>query len=538
MNVRGCALVALTTIAVQAGYPQTGPTTIVQSEYIFERAPFPSAHASTIVGGPFLGMPGYYDYSDSGIRDTAAGTETHWWCGDLPGHTTDTILQEQYRLSDWSVTIPERQVLAEGPAGSWDSWLTCNPSVVRGQFVNPFGDGLSYTYAMYYVGIADVSTGNSIGAAFSDDGTTWRKYPTPVLTFPDPGHGYYGYAQPNATVINGRVELLFEESDAPATPGPGPIRTGAASRAGAVAPRSQVRHALGADPVPAVSTHWYTFANSDGVTFAGPALIPAAGLPSPTPSWGAAAYDPQDGRWYATFNALDLPASITGGVPENGQPGVALYATDNLDTGTWTQLDTVDTVVTGSEANFIAGILRDPNGDVSSAFLPSVRLDVSQSWPRPAYNAYGAALGNSGAFNQWQIAWHQWTPGQPWRTLARVDYAGGHHEVTTGWWDSSVYHLEAVSLGKLAEAPTGVASVPVYLCKAAATDYVDTLRADCNGWYQAGLLGYISPTPGVGLIPIYSCISAAGHFVSPYATCEGQAVDPLEPAGLLGYSQT
>jgi len=52
MNVRGCALVALTTIAVQAGYPQTGPTTIVQSEYIFERAPFPSAHASTIVETP------------------------------------------------------------------------------------------------------------------------------------------------------------------------------------------------------------------------------------------------------------------------------------------------------------------------------------------------------------------------------------------------------------------------------------------------------------------------------------------------------
>ncbi len=52
MNVRGCALVALTTIAVQAGYPQTGPTTIVQSEYIFERAPFASAHASTIVETP------------------------------------------------------------------------------------------------------------------------------------------------------------------------------------------------------------------------------------------------------------------------------------------------------------------------------------------------------------------------------------------------------------------------------------------------------------------------------------------------------
>lgn len=493
------------------------------------------AHASTTIGGPFLGATGFYDYSDSGIRDTAAGTETHWWCGDTAAHQTDTILEQQYRLSDWSVTIPERQVLAEGPSGAWDSAYTCNPTVVQGSFVNPFGDGLSYTYAMYYVGTTSGSD-NSIGAAFSNDGTSWRKYPNPVLTFNDPGHGYYGYAQPNAVIVGGRVELLFEDSDAPATPTPGPTRLGATRPA--VPARAQVRHVHGAAPVPAVSTHWYTIANSDGATFAGPALITSVGLPTPTPSWGGAAYDPADGRWYAAFNALNRDPSTTGAVAENGQPGITLYATSNLDTGTWTQLDAIDTVVTGSEANFIAGLLRDPNGDLSSAFLPSVRVDLSQSWPRPAYNAYGAALGNSGQFNQWQIAWHQWTPGQPWRTLQRVDYAGGHHEVTTGWWDSSVYHLENINLGKLAEAPTGAATVPVYLCKAAATDYVDTLRPDCNGSYQSGVLGYISPTPGAGLIPIYSCISAVGHFVSPSPACEGTTVDPLEPAGLLGYTQS
>lgn len=517
-------------------FRRTLPTVLA---YVAVLAGPSTAHASTVVGGPFLGATGYYDYSDSGIRDTAAGTETHWWCGDLPGHTTDTILRQQYRLSDWSVISPEQKVLAEGPAGSWDAQYTCNPSVVQGSFVNPLGDGVTYGYAMYYVGTTS-GVDNSIGAAFSQDGITWHKYPIPVLTFADTGHGYYGYGQPQAVIVDGRVELLFEDWDAPAVPAPGPVRSHA-QRALTVPGHPPIAHVKAADGVqPAqVGTHWYALANPDGVTFAGPAYITSAGLPVPTPSWGGAAFDPQDGRWYAAFNDGLRPAATTGGVQERGDGGVTLYATSDLLSGTWTPVDTIDTVATGSESNFIAGLLRDPNGDLSSAFLPGIKVDLSQSWPRAAYSAFGAQLGDSGAFNQWQIGWSTWTPGDPWRVLQRVDYAGGHHEVTTGWWDSTVYHLEPVNLGKLAEAPTGTASVPVYLCKAAATDYADTLHGDCNGWYEAGLLGYISPTPGPGLIPIYSCIiPGVGHMVSPQSSCEGQSVDPLEPAGLLGYSQT
>lgn len=269
------------------------------------------------------------------------------------------------------------------------------------------------------------------------------------------------------------------------------------------------------------------------MTFAGPAFITAAGLPSPTPSWGGAAYDPADGRWYAAFNQNDRPASTTGGVAENGQPGVTLYATSSLDTGTWTELDTIDTVMTGSEANFIAGLLRDPAGDLSSTFLPSVRLDVSQSWPRPAYNASGAQLGNSGQFNNWQIGWHQWNPGQPWRTLQRVDYAGGHHEVTTGWWDNTVYHLETVNLGKLAEAPTGAATVPLYSCKAGSTNYFVSLDTACETQYKLGLEGYAYATAAPDRLPLYRCdVPGSDHFVSTDPGCEGQKTEML-----LGYSQ-
>jgi predicted neuraminidase len=48
-RVAGLALVAVTVIALPAFGPETAAPAIVQSEFVYERAPFPSAHASTIV---------------------------------------------------------------------------------------------------------------------------------------------------------------------------------------------------------------------------------------------------------------------------------------------------------------------------------------------------------------------------------------------------------------------------------------------------------------------------------------------------------
>ena len=47
-NVAGLALVAVTVIGLPALGPETPAPAIVESEFVFERAPFPSAHASTI----------------------------------------------------------------------------------------------------------------------------------------------------------------------------------------------------------------------------------------------------------------------------------------------------------------------------------------------------------------------------------------------------------------------------------------------------------------------------------------------------------
>lgn len=462
------------------------------------------ARASVVPGGPLAGLDGYYDYSATGpVRDTAADTETYWWCGDMPGHTVDTILEQQYKVSTWTLTVPERTALGEGPAGAWDDRFVCNPSnAIRGTFANPLGDGVTYTWALYYVGYSNTTGINQIGVAFSLDALTWHRYPQPVEAYPNPACGCYGYGQPNAQYAGGTVTLYYEES----TP-------------------SAVHH---------VAT------STDGVHFTGDRTITYAGLlgawhtsPASPPFWGSIAYDPQGGQWYAAFNDGWRPPATTGGNMERGDPGCTLAATGDLANGPWTILATIDTVLTGYEENFMCGMLRDPDGTLSSAFLPGVKVLASSTYPRPAYNASEGDLGLNGAFNNWQIDWHEWLPGNVWHPLQRVDYAPAHQEVTTGWWDSSVYHATGINLGKLAEQPTGDATFPLFSCKLGYTDYFVAKQADCYGQYKLGLEGYAYTAPAADRLPLYRCeVPNIGDFVSTDPGCEGQVFKEL-----LGYSQ-
>jgi len=454
-----------------------------------------AARATTQAAGGFVvGTSGHYDYSPTVIQQ--GSVQDFYWCGDST-RTTDTIFREQYSLSpSVHVTIPQTPVLAEGPAGSWDSLYTCNPDVIRGSFVNPLGNGLTYTWAMYYVGTAvPPGVDNAVGAAFSTDGSTWVKAPQPVITPPNPGRGFYGVGQPNVSYVNGTLTMLYER-----------FETG--------------------------FTHWMA-TSADGVHWTTAGQLSTTGLPSPEPQWGGAAYDPADGRWYATYHEPLRPPGTTGGVAERGQPGVTLYATSDPLNGAWTELDTVDTVTTGYEANFIPALLRQADGTLYGPGLPSVTLYLSTSNPRPPYNAWGAQLGNAGGFNTWDVAWSIWAPGSPLRALQRVDHSGGWHEITTGWWDTSFYHLEAINLGHLYEAPSADgATLALYACKSAALDYTTSTDPGCAGGYRLGLDGYAYPNPGPGRIALYKCtVPTTGDFVSSRADCEGQQVD-----GLLGYA--
>lgn len=461
----------------------------------------PPANASTQVGGLVAGSSGYYDYGPTVIQ--AGQTQDFWWCGDTAGRLNDTVFHQQYSLSGGvHITIPQHPSLVEGPAGAWDSQYVCNPDVVEGAFTDPFGDGVDYAYAMYYVGTSN-SADNAIGVAFSTSGDSWRKYPDPVVLPTSPGHGYYGVGQPNVSLVAGVWVMLYEDDETPNDQW-GRVASGA--------------HAEATSPD---GLHWTTLG-----------AVSTAGLADPGATWGGAAYDGADGRWYAAYHEPLRDPATTGGVVERGQSGVTLYAAPDPLAGPWTALDTIDTVTTGFESNFLPGLLRGADGDLYGPNLPSVTLYLSTSNPRPAYNAGHTQLGQNGAFNNWDIAWSIWTPGSPLRKLTRYVHAATSEHLTTTGYAWPYYTAESVNLGHLYEAPAGDAATALYSCRAFSTDFIPSTDPGCLGQYRAGLLGYLYSAPGTGRIALYRCtVPQVGDFISARADCEGKHAD-----GLIGYS--
>ncbi len=127
--------------------------------------------------GSAAGRIATYDYSPTVIQ--SGNLQQVWWCGGgyNPAYTpqwSDTIQYESTDLSTHAHQGP-LTVLGETP-GAWDSVFTCNPKVVQGIFVNPLGNGKTYTYALYYVGLGSTpGSNNYIGVAFSNDGIAWKK---------------------------------------------------------------------------------------------------------------------------------------------------------------------------------------------------------------------------------------------------------------------------------------------------------------------------------------------------------------------------
>lgn len=481
-----------------------------------------TAQASTTVGGGVVGGPAY-DYSPSAITSTDGTTQDVWWCAGRsvtdPANYSDTIKHQQFGFTGGlHVTIADHTVLGES-VGAWDSVYVCNPSVVEGSFVDPLGDGVTYTYAMYYVGTAESNgTDNSVGVAFSNDGDHWVKYPTPVLQTATNGGVYYGLGQPNASDTDGAVTLLYEATSGP----PAGVRP-----LPAIAPGAHVN-----DVTPTETVSHLEATSADGVHFATVGTVSPAGLPTPTPSWGGAAFDASAGLWYAAYNDPIRPVATTGGTLERGQPGVTLYSTPDPLAGPWTEVDTIDTNLTGYESNFLAGFSEKPDGTIAPTGQGGVELYLSTSVPRPAAIATPLAREATQNFNQWDITWSAWAPGAPLRAFTRY-YSStlGVHEVTTGWADTAAFHVESV-LADLYEAPSGQFTQPIYGCVQGSDDYFVNLDASCQSQLTLGLDGYLSPTPGAGLVALYRCYTGVDHFVSLSSSCEGRTVEAL-----LGYAQ-
>lgn len=445
-----------------------------------------------------IGRVGVYDYSPSVIQ--SGNLKQFWWCGlaENPAkhsQKTDAILYESID-SATNKKVGPLTVLAETP-GSWDAELTCNPKVIGGTFTNPLGDGATYQYAMYYVGIQDGSN-NNIGVAFSKDGITWQKYPEPVIRAESPAG--YGVGQPAVFNTDHKAGItMFYESSYPAV-------------------------------------HHIKATSADGVHFTEQGVITTNGLDPGCPgTWGDMAYDAKTGDWYALFDRAARDPATTGGVVERGQFGVVLYRIPDsaLLSGSkpWEALAVFDTNVTGFESNFIGGLVRDSYGTVNVGKYPNIDVYVSVSDPQPGWNASPKEAGDSADPSTWDIAPAEWVPNQPVKALNRY-FNQDTYIVTTGWVSAfGGFHAQSV-LGHVYETSLQGATRELYSCRAGATDYFVSLDATCEGQRILGSNGFIysQPIPNLGTIAIYRCRSTHGHFVSQDQTCEGEPND-----GLLGY---
>jgi hypothetical protein len=445
-----------------------------------------------------VGNPGHYNYSPSVIE--TGNTRQFWWCGYGGPQNTDAIYYESIDLATLKSSDPA-VVLAETP-GAWDSVYTCNPKVIGGVFVNPLGDGQTYTYAMYYVATAGAS--NNIGVAFSDDGIHWKKYPHPVITASS--QTGYGVGQPAVYNADHRAAIqIFYEDNNP-------------------------------------NLHHVAAISSDGLHFSVQGSLTSRGLDPDMPevTWGDMAYDGKADEWYAVFNRPTRPPSTTGDVLERGQYGIELYRIpqDALLTGSspWQQLAIMDTNSTGFESNFIAGFVRDSYGTVNVASYPTIRMYTSISYPQPSWDATPADAGNSATLANWILMPMQWVPAvNPTIPFNRY-FNGTAHEVTTGWISPvGRFQLEQ-HLGHLYASPVHGATLPFYGCVAGQKDYFISLDIGCEGQRALGKDGYAysRPVSGLKLVALYRCSSGKAsyrdHFVSKDPKCEGQTTDEL-----LGY---
>ena len=464
-----------------------------------------TAYLAGVPTGAVMGRYALDDYSPSVIL--SGNTEQFWWCGqgsnpDDPSQTSDTIQYAALDLATGKSSTP-LTVMAETP-NAWDSAYTCNPQVVGGEFVNPLGDGETWSYAMYYVGTALHSgLNNSIGVAFSNDAIHWRKYPHPVIV--SPTAVFYGVGQPapyNADHKSG-IRLFYEYIVEPG------------------------------------SAQHYEATSNDGVHFEIAGRLTTNGINpnGPPPSWGDIAFDPNTGSWYAAFNMPVRNKATTANYQERGQFGVTLYRipADSLLTGItpWQQLHTFDTNATGNESNFIAAFLRDRYGNLNVGPYPTIELFTSISNPRPGWSASVDDAAGSSKLDYWDIGEVEWTPNQSLRPLNAYSNKTVH-EATTGWVDPDGEFAVQSTLGYLYESPQNGATRAFYGCKNGSQDYFISTDSECEGQRVLGIqgYGYAQPQPGQSLAPLYRCSTGHDHYVSATPQCEGG-----DAAGiLLGYA--
>ncbi len=96
---------------------------------------------------------------------------------------------------NWNI-VGGGQVIAPGPAGSWDAGMVTPGPVIK-------EDGI---YKMYYSGAVEAHQSGQIGLATSPDGINWTKYPDPVIYS---GSGWEYSINSNSLIKKDSVYYLY-----------------------------------------------------------------------------------------------------------------------------------------------------------------------------------------------------------------------------------------------------------------------------------------------------------------------------------------
>lgn len=156
-----------------------------------------------------------YSYCPS-IVELSDSTIHLFFCGNPENRIMVDNVFHLKILSDGSKSVA-RSVLQPGTEGTWDDHHTCDPSVITGNFLMA---GISYRYALFYLGNSYRAYYNEIGVAFSNDldDPVWVKYPGQLIKkswtaledqlLPDGGKSW-GVGQPSAVSLDGKGNVLL-----------------------------------------------------------------------------------------------------------------------------------------------------------------------------------------------------------------------------------------------------------------------------------------------------------------------------------------
>lgn len=140
------------------------------------------------------------------------------------------------------------------------------------------------------------------------------------------------------------------------------------------------------------------------------------------------------------------------------------------------------------------------------------------------------AKGNNDPYS-WNLDVVKWGPSPKTMPFKRYyNSALDEHWVTTGTVETG-YSIED-TLGYLYMAGKVANTQPLFGCQAN-NDYFVSVGADCEGWLNLGINGWIysSPPAGITTRPLYRCRNGSDHFVSKSSGCEGAVYEYF-----LGYA--